>query len=247
MVDRTIGEKKRRSRSERRFPLPTSGMSFENEIAVLKAIVEFSNRGKKAITYKDVKIPNVSATRVSSELKFLESVNILKQRDKRGEYLPSQEIIDFVNKLNWGKEAEAKIVLRQLLLNTWFGNLTVKLLNVKEVSVDELIAELGKEAMADPKRDKKSVTRLIEWLKYADILEIDENNKVKLKEAIQLPTTVEAEKQQIESTIGKESKIAININVSFIIEVNSQTKKEDIVKTIRMIKDALQEIETDEN
>ncbi len=242
-----VDETKDKMRINRKYPLPRADMSFENEIAVLKAIVEFSNRGKKAVTYKDVKVPKVSAARISSELNFLESINILKQGDKRGEYLPSQEIIEFVDNLNWGKEAEAKIVLRQLLINTWFGDLTVKLLNVKEVSVDELIAELGKEATADPKRDKKGVTRLVEWLKYADILEIDENNEVRFKEAIQLPPAVKVEKQEIKSITEKESKIAININISFLIEVDPQTKKEDIIKLIKKIKDAIREIETDEN
>lgn len=245
-MDETKKETKK-SRIDRKYLLPTSGMSFENELAVLKAIVEFSSGGKKAITYKDVKVLKVTATRISSELKFLASINALKKGNKRGEYLPLQEIINFVNNLKWNKERDAKNILRQLLLNTWFSNLTVKLLNVKETSVKNLVAEIGREAMADPEKDKKSVNRLIEWLKYADILEIDENNKVKLKKDIQPPPRVEAEKQQIKPMVEKGSKIAININVSFLIEVDSQTKKEDIVKIIKMIKDSLQEIDVNEN
>ena len=236
------------TRPKIKYPLPNAEMKFENEIAILKAIVEFSNKGKRAITSKDVKVPGVSRPRIGGMLKFFESINLLTKVDKKGEYQPCRELIDFVNNLNRGKEEKAKEILRQILLKTWFGDLTVKLLRVKELSIDDLIVELGTEAMANPKKDKKKITRLIEWLKYADILEIDENNKVKIKKVkiSQLPTR-EVEKQQIKLVREKESKTAININVSLLIEVNSQTKKEDIVKIIKMIKNAIREIETDEN
>ena len=240
--------KTKRTRPKRKYPLPNAEMKFENEIAILRAIVEFSNKGEKTIISKDVKVPRVSRPRIGGMLKFFESINLLTKVDKQGEYKPCRELIDFVNNLNWGKEEKAKEILRQILLKTWFGDLTVKLLRVKELSIDDLIAELGTEAMANSEKDKKKITRLIEWLKYTDILEIDENNKVKIKkvEISQLPAT-EVEKHQINPVREKESKTAININVSLLIEVNSQTKKEDIVKIIKAIKNAIQEIEIDEN
>ncbi len=240
--------KNKRMITKRKHPLPGADMRFENEIAILKASVEFSNKGEKVITYKDVKVPGVQPTRISNMLKFFESIKLLTKVNKPSGYKPSKELIDFINNLNWNKEEEAKEILRQRLLETWFGDLAVRLLRVKDISIDDLTAELGKESMADPNKDKKKVTRLINWLKYADILEIDENNKVKIKkvEISQLPTT-EVEKQQIRPVRKEESKTAININLSFLIEVNSQTKEEDVVKIIKTIKNAIQEIETDEN
>ena len=234
---------KKMMRSKKKFSLPQKRMSFENELAVLKGVVEFSERGNKSVTYKDIKIPGVCSTNVSSELSFLRSIDLLRDGDKRGTYIPTQQAINFVNNLNWNKEVEAKRILRQMLLKTWFGNLTIGLLKIKELSIEGLISELGKEAMADPKKDRKSIERLIEWLKYAEIIEISEDNKVNLKEAI--PTIVKVEKPQIKSVIEKESKMTININLLFLVEVNSQTKKEDIIKIIKTIKNAIQEVERD--
>jgi len=236
---------KKMMRSKKKFSLPQKRMSFENELAVLKGVVEFSEKGNKPVTYKDIKIPGVCLTNVSSELSFLRSIDFLRDGDKRGTYIPTPQAINFVNNLNWNKEAEAKRILRQMLLKAWFGNLTIRLLKIKELSIEDLISELGKEAMADPKKDRKSIERLIEWLKYAEIIEISEDNKVNLKEAI--PTIVEVEKPQIKSVMEKESKMAININLLFLVEVNSQTKKEDIIKIIKTIKSAIQEVERDKN
>ncbi|MCD6371832.1 MAG: hypothetical protein J7L39_03895 [Candidatus Aenigmarchaeota archaeon] len=238
-------EKKiKKPRQSKKYPLPRADMSFENEIAVLKAIYEFSNRGKKPITYKDVRVPKVSPTRISSEFNFLASINLIAQGKKRGEYIPTKEIIEFVNNINWDKETEAKGIIRKILLNTWFGNMTVRLLKVKELSLDELISELGKQAVADPKKDKKGVKRLIEWLKYAEIIDVD-NNKVKLKKATQIPQKETKEEIEVSKIIPSEKEKlpeSIGINVSFMIKIDPDTKKEEIIKTIKTIKDVLKEL-----
>ncbi len=230
-------------RENKKFSLPQAGMSFENEIAVLRAIFEFSNKGKKAIMYRDIKIPGVSPNRISSELNFFESIKLLNKGDKRGKYLPSKKLIEFINNLIWNRESEAKNILKEILLETWFGNLTKQLLNIKEISLDDLISQLGKESFADPKKDKRTIERLIEWLKYAEIIEVDKNNKVKLKEILEPIKNVKETPTEIikEEKLNYKRRKEISINISFLIEINSQTNKEEIKKIIKTIKEAINE------
>lgn len=233
-----------KKRTKRKYPLPEKRIKFENEIDILKGVVEFSDKGDQPVSYKDIKI-GLSPSAISSELTFLESINIIN-KEKWGKYLPNQEAIEFVNNLNLGNEKEAKKILRNILINTWFGKLAFKLLNIKkECDINTFISELGKESAADPKKDKKAVKKLVEWLKYAEIIEIGEDNQVKLK--VSKPTK-EAEKEIVEMARKEEKAKSeedisrISINITFLIQVNSQTKEDDIKKLIQTIKDIIQEI-----
>jgi len=234
----------KRKRIRRKHSLPRGDIKFENEIAILKGFVEFSNKGKKPVKYDEIRVIKVHKTIISSELNFFADIG-LAEKVKGSRYRPTSKTIDFVNNLNWGKEKKAKNVLRSVLLDCWFGKLVSKLLTISvEVTVDDLIQELGIEAEADPEKDKKSVERLVEWLEYANVIEMDENKKVTLKQdSILAPeevqeTTIETTKKE-EKQLQKISKAEISI--SFLVQVTPQTKKEEIEKIIKIIKEVIRE------
>jgi hypothetical protein len=208
-----------RIRIKRKYPLPRSDISFGREIQLIKAIAEFSEKGCKTIDYKSVKI-GIHPTAISSELQYFESLGLVK-KEKNGKYSVDAKVIEFVDNLNWNKELEAKEILRNIVKESWFGSLTIKIIKIKgKVKKGELLSELGKEAGAHPVKDKKSIERLIEWMKYSELINIDENQNITLKI---LQEIVETKEQR--ETIVKEEIIheKIPIQITFEIAVTSQT------------------------
>ncbi len=229
----------RRKRDEKRRPLPNIRLKLENEIAVLKACVEFSKYGTEPVTYKDLKIPGIHPNNISLELVFLSSINLLNLGSKRGEYTPTPEAVNFVNKLNEGKVKEAKKVLAEVLRTTWFGDLVLESLKIKEeLTLNELIKVLGKDAHVDLKSDLRAIKRLFEWLEYAGIIEL-KGDKVRSKaDTIQEPDHV----GKIEKSERVEKASEIIINLSFLINIDPSTTKEDFKEIAKKIKGLIQEI-----
>jgi hypothetical protein len=224
-----------RIRIKRKYPLPRSDISFGREIELIKAIAEFSEKGSKTIDYKSVKI-GVHPTAISSELRYFESLGLVK-KGKNGKYYVDAKVIEFVDNLNWNKELEAKEILRNIVKESWFGSLTIKIIKIRgKIMKYELLSELGKEASAHPTKDKKSIERLIEWMKYVELINIDENQNITLK----IPQEIMETKEQRETIIKEEiTHEKIPIQITFEIAVTSQTSEEDIRKILLKIKKVL--------
>lgn len=187
-----------------------------------------------------MKIPGIYPTNISSELIFLSSINLLNLGSKRGEYIPTTGAVNFVSKLNEGKVKEAKMVLAMVLRTTWFGDLVLKSLKIKEeLTLNGLVDVVGKEAHANLKSDLRAIKRLFEWLEYAGIIEL-EGDKVRLKaDTIQEPEHVE----RIEKPERVKKDGEITINLSFLINIDLRTTDEEDFKEIaKKIKGLIQEI-----
>ncbi len=230
---KTVGAQ--RKRTKRKYPLPSSSISFEKEVQLVKAIVEFSNKGEKMVDYKSIKI-GIHPTHISSELPYLESISLVK-KNKKGKYSVDPKTIELVDNLNWNKELEAKRILGDMIQKSWFGNLTSKIVKVKgKVKKDELISELGKEASAHPTRDKKSIERLIEWMKYSGLIDMDENQNIMVHYPAEV---VERKREAIKPPEKEVGKIELPASVIFQIVVTPQTTEDEIKETIKKIKRAL--------
>lgn len=180
-----------RKRTKRKYSLPEAKLKLEKEIQVLKAFVEHSDKGEKAVSYRDIRgVANKAS--VSSELAFFADAG-LAVKEKGSKYVPTKKVIEFVKHAEWDEEG-AKNILKQILLNTWFGELTKKILKTTgHKKLKDLIKELGITAEADNKKDEKAIRRLIEWLEYAGIVEIDGNEDVSLKDDINSSQIMEVE------------------------------------------------------
>jgi len=225
-----------RIRIKRKYHLPRSDISFEREIDLIKAIAEFSEKGSKTIDYKSVKI-GIHPTAISSELRYFESLGLVK-KGKNGKYYVDAKVIEFVDNINRKKESEAKNLLRDIIKESWFGSLTIKIIKIREkIKKDELLSELGKEASAHPTKDKKSIERLIEWMKYVELINIDENQNITLK----IPQEIMETKEQRETIIKEEiTHEKIPIQIVFEIVVTSQTSEEEIIEILKKIKRVLE-------
>ena len=244
-------EKTKRIRTKRKFSLPEARLKFERELEILKALVEFSKKGEQPVGYKEIHGLG-SNVYISSELAFFADAGMAK-KEKGSKYLPTDDVIEFVNSFKWDEE-DAKRKLRDILSKSWFGDITIKILNVVGgKDLDDLIKEIGKTAEADPDKDIKAIKRLVEWLEYAGIIEIGENNIVHLKDisttqnvkekkpSLEKETVIEKEMVNSEETkkVQENLRKEILLNLTINLQIDSNVDVERIREIIRLIKQDL--------
>lgn len=135
---------------------------------------------------------------------------------------------------------KSKSLFKKILSNTWFVELTRKILKVKHnIKIDGLIKELGRECNADPSKDIRALKRLVEWMKWANIIK-EEEEKIFLVE----PTPSEEEAEGIVplSTMLTVRELPSSFTIQLIVQVMKDMTKEDLIKIIKTIKEALKEV-----
>ena len=63
-------KKTKRKTKSKKYPLPEARLKFEEELKVLKALVEYSNKGKEPVSNKDVEEVAKNEYYASTELSF---------------------------------------------------------------------------------------------------------------------------------------------------------------------------------
>jgi len=112
--------------------------------------------------------------------------------------LPSERLIEFINKLEWKKSEEAKEILRVLLKEKWFSDYLSKLIRLRgKMTRNEIIDELGVKIGTKRSRNVlRRLNRLFEWIEYSEIISESTDNTYELK---QIAATGEIEKSFEES------------------------------------------------
>jgi hypothetical protein len=179
MNEEKIKKRSRRVFTRLNYPLPSYGLSFKRHFEIIKAFVELSKDGERAVSWKDFKgLVSIHPHYVSENMKFFESIGLIRAAEKeRGKYYPTEEMVRFSKAIVWSEE-EAKNVLRKLLVNSWFWQSTKQLLNVKsgECPKDDLIRKLGFDSGAN-KKHLSSLNILVEYLRYVELIN-EENGTI---------------------------------------------------------------------
>lgn len=236
-----------------KYIFPNERISLEKELEIIKGLVVFSDKGSFPVNYKEIKTGTYHAE-ISRELTFLNSIG-LAQSEKRGEYLPTEICIDFINRFEWDQE-DAKNYLNQLFLETWFGKLTKNYLTVKKiVEKEEIFKELGKNAKADREKDKKKIYRLIEWMLWVNLIE-EEDNKIsfstknisKTEKKMIVKTPISKKIEDLKTKEGLDmlqlklnEKTGLLNNLKFIINITPELNQDDIKRMIKNLIAALKE------
>lgn len=166
-----------RRRGHTKYPIPPPKVAVGAYTKILQALNVASNKGEKFVKYDEVATyAQITPSSVSSTLKYFFDIGLL-EREKMM-YKPTNEIIDFVNMLNWDDEEEAKRILKSLLLKTWFGDCVVKCLSVcHESTKDEIIKLLGKQSHAE-RSDNSALVKIFDFLVYANVLRFEESRGI---------------------------------------------------------------------
>jgi hypothetical protein len=173
--NKIIEKKRTRGPTKRtKFPLPPSHTSFDYHLKVLKGLNIVSKKGSIFVTYKEVApISNVSEDTVSKVLKFYFDMGIL-ERDKGGSYKPKDELIVFLNKMEWD---DSGVLFGKILIKTWIGEFILQLFEMeKEVNSNDLVKNFGRYSEAD-KSNIAELKIIIKLLIYGQIIEFEDKSK----------------------------------------------------------------------
>ncbi|WP_456330531.1 hypothetical protein [Archaeoglobus sp.] len=185
-MNNTEPTKRKRTVTKTKYPLPDSRSKFEQHLQIIQAYASISNDGKKAVHWKDFEnIVDFNPQYVSGNNNFMMSLGLLekaKEKGKHGYYIPTKVCLDLSNAIKWNEEDEAKSILRDILIDSWFYNSVKKVLEVQKLADEETLTKrIGKDAHADPEKHYNSLKILIEYLKFAELIK-EENGKYFLAE-----------------------------------------------------------------
>jgi len=155
---------------------------FQDHLETIKAYYNLSNKGEKGLKYTDFQgIVSFHAQKVSGLNKFLEAIGFIEAvKGKHGQYKPTKMLVEFQKALEHNYEDKAKEILRNVLVKTWFFESVRNVLQMKEkVSINELTQKLGYDSGADSKIHNTPLKMLVEYLKYAEIIQ-EEDGKFSL-------------------------------------------------------------------
>lgn len=155
--------------------VPTSSMSFEKQIRVLKAYIVLSNRGIEPLHYKQVlRFTRLARTQISGVNAFFVSLGFLK-RVERGTYIPTDAFLQSQPFAHGRVQLESlqPIVRDSPLYSFVRGVLMIH----GEVQVDGLVALLLEESGESTKSRAK---RALEWLERTKLITVDEKGNVGL-------------------------------------------------------------------
>ncbi|MFW9888063.1 MAG: hypothetical protein ACFFER_07775 [Candidatus Thorarchaeota archaeon] len=115
--------------------LPNDKINLDNQIDILRAIVVFWRRSKRAVSYREI-APLVGLTppSVSRCLKFWKNTGLIRETS-RGSYQPSDDLVTF------NFDASNDINLPSIIGETWFGSVVLMSLSLKETMNEKEIKE----------------------------------------------------------------------------------------------------------
>ena len=202
--------RRKRSVTKLKHPLPYYDVPFEKHFEIIKAYVVISKEGKEALSCRDLRgSTSVSPNRVSANNKFFEDLGLIEKTEKgQGKYRPTEKAVEFSKAKDWDEE-EAKRILRDIILESWFWQSTNELLSVKggRVPKEKLINRLGLDSGADRKHTP-ALKVLLEYLKYVGLIDEEDGiityGKAVLKQQSASKIEFPEGKDMIQVVIGDE-------------------------------------------
>jgi len=157
--------------------LPKS--SSEQLVKIIKAYAVASNGGESQVNYKDIaSVAGIAPTNVSSNNAFLEESSILMS-PKFGYYLPTEGAVRFAREAAWDEEG-AKVHLRKLISETWYGQVTIQNLALRPaLTRDDLKKSLAIKCGAT-EGDAGWLGCLIDFILYTNLAVSDDNGVISL-------------------------------------------------------------------
>lgn len=224
--------------TKRKLQLPFDGVKIDKQFDILKVLVEWYNKHKKGVKYKDIAGIHASKTNVSSTLSYYSAIGWLKEVAK-GQYVPSDDLVQFFEGID---KITPSINLTKNIENTPIGEKIFFFISQKgKVTEDDIIKYIGSEFKLKEK-DKNRILKILDILiklnalkKTDKFLELDVTYKIK--------KTKKATDQTSNKNI-KEFEVAEFVNIKDMpilisILINPETDKEKVRSCIRIILDEI--------
>ncbi len=157
--------------------VPTSSMSFDKHILILRAYVVLSNNGIDVVHYKMVmRRTGLARTQISGVNSFFVSLGVLKKKAK-GEYMPAEAVVHFVGNRP-GNEVFFKlvsIVASSPLYNFVEGLLRIHGKVTKEDAIGYLLKESGEKTVS-------RAERALDWLEKVGLIVLSQDEYIEIQE-----------------------------------------------------------------
>lgn len=168
----------RASRANLTKVLPTDRVSFEKQIAALRAYAAASGPGKRPVSNDEVAavMAGLAASSISLCNPFFNDAGLLIQEGRK--MRPAEVAFDLLHAHEWNSET-AGLKLFPVFSQHWAAAALLPKLAFRKVTKDEAIAFLAEESKAATGH-RKSLETLLDFLAYAGVLQVDGNmvNKV---------------------------------------------------------------------
>ncbi len=160
---------------ERATLVPTSSMSFEKQVLILRAYVILTSKGTAPVHYRRVmRSTRLARTQISGVNSFFASIGFLERVDE-GTYIPTQAVVDFFG-IKPSQEDYSKLV-PALEKSPLFQLVKDLVLIHGTLSHDELIEHLLEESGG---KTVSRVKRALQWLEKTKLIEVDTESIVKI-------------------------------------------------------------------
>jgi len=225
------------------FILPYQSPQITKQIDILRAYYMLSEEGKKTVEYKEIaEAAGISDVLVSGNHKFFMYCGFLESTN--GGYLPSEQLVEFMNRLEWKKLEEAKRLIRKFFEKKWFLDHLLKLMKSRgKMSKDEIINELGiKAGVKRSQNNIRRLNRLFEWIEYAEIISESNDRTYELTqfitdEEIKEPSEESIERPSIVSVLEKNIPEETEFSLVLAINITTETTKEELRKMIELARE----------
>lgn len=158
---------KKRKEEDGKLVLPFDKLKTKAQLSVMRSLVDWYEKNKIPVTYKDIGGVHASKTNVSPTLSYFSSIGWL-QREGRGKYVPSEELIQYF--MGFDNESSAQKLANKLLSSPLGQRLHFFLEQRGKASEEDAITDLGSHFNLKQK-DRIRIQRIIELLVELGALE----------------------------------------------------------------------------
>jgi hypothetical protein len=148
-------------------PLPTARVSPQNQLRILRAWAYVSSEGTKAATVNEVaSTVDMASSTVAMTNPFFSSIGLL-QRLAVGTYVPSKEVVAFLNANN---PQTAGRSLSPAFRDAWFGQLIVPKLKYAPMDEQSILSAL-QDASGVGQEQKKALGFILDFMEAVELVE----------------------------------------------------------------------------
>ena len=231
----------KKNEAKGKFVLPVAKLKAEAQLSVLKSLVDWYDKNKKPVTYKDIGGVHASKVNVSITLGYFSDVGWLRW-EGRGKYVPSEELVQYF--MGFDKETGAQKLAGKILASPVGERLGFFLGQKGKASEGDTINDIGSHFLFREK-DRLRIQRIIDLLVGLGTLEKTEEG-ISFKEGQKKPSVQphdKGEQQKGEKVIKglevlKTKKGQPSVVLGILIDAN--TPEEKIRRAVRIV---MEEIE----
>ncbi|MFW6159912.1 MAG: hypothetical protein ACOC57_02070 [Acidobacteriota bacterium] len=231
----------KKNEEDGKLALPVDKLKTQAQLSVLRSLVDWYEKNKKPVTYKDIGGVHASKENVSATLGYFSNVGWLR-REGRGKYVPSEELVQYF--MGFDKESGAQKLASKVLSSPLGQRLHFFLEQRGKASEEDTISDIGSHFDLKQK-DRLRIQRIIDLLVEFGTLEKTEEGisfkKGQKKPPVQPQNRGEqgmGERVTEEIDILKRGKSRTSLVLGILI--NADTPEEKIRRAVRIV---MEEIE----